>query len=106
MGRGSRIAVVAAGTIVFAFVGGSSGVTARTGDDAGSAASTGDLARAVEIAREVTGGGRVTGMELGGEESFYEVEVTLPDGRRVDLQLDEDFGVVGSLPEVEEIPGD
>lgn len=41
-------------------------------------------------------GGRVTETEVGDEESYYEVEVTLSDGRQVDVQLDEDFKVVGS----------
>jgi hypothetical protein len=38
----------------------------------------------------------VTETEVGDEESFYEVEVTLPDGSQVDVQLDENFAVVGS----------
>jgi hypothetical protein len=42
------------------------------------------------------GEGRVTGTEVGDEESYYEVEVTLPDGRQVDVQLDQDFRVVGT----------
>ena len=43
-----------------------------------------------------TGGGRVSdAVEVGDEESLYEVEVTLPDGSQVDVQLDADFAVVG-----------
>ena len=38
----------------------------------------------------------MTGTEVGDEESFYEVEVTLADGSQVDVQLDESFDVVGS----------
>lgn len=58
---------------------------------------TGDaLARATAAALAHTGGGRVTDTEVGDEDSYYEVEVTLPDGRQVDVQLDRDFGVVGS----------
>jgi hypothetical protein len=37
----------------------------------------------------------VTETEVGDEESLYEVEVTLDDGTQVDVQLDEDFRVVG-----------
>ena len=33
---------------------------------------------------------------MGDEESYYEVEVTLADGRQVDVQLDRSFTVVGS----------
>jgi len=43
-----------------------------------------------------TGGGRVTETETGDEESYYEVEVTMPDGRPVDVQLDERLAVVAS----------
>ena len=38
----------------------------------------------------------MTGTEVDDEESKYEVEVTLDDGRAVDIQLDEDFRVVGT----------
>jgi uncharacterized membrane protein YkoI len=53
------------------------------------------LDRASEAALAHTGGGRVTDTEVGDEESYYEVEVTLDDGSQVDVQLDEDFNVVG-----------
>ncbi len=49
-----------------------------------------------------TGEGRVTETEVGDEESLYEVEVTLNDGSQVDVQLDENFAVVGSKADVEE----
>jgi uncharacterized membrane protein YkoI len=54
------------------------------------------LQKASDAALEQTGGGRVTGTEVGDEESLYEVEVTLDDGRQVDVQLDESFAVVGT----------
>jgi hypothetical protein len=38
---------------------------------------------------------------VGDEESYYEVEVTRDDGSQVDVQLDENFAVVGSSPDVE-----
>jgi hypothetical protein len=63
------------------------------------------LQRAGEAALAETGGGRVTGSEVGDEESRYEVEVTLEDGRQVDVQLDESFTVVGSSAD-EEDPGE
>lgn len=55
-----------------------------------------DLDRASATALAHTGGGRVTGTELGDEESYYEIEITLDDGRQVDVQLDESFAVVGT----------
>lgn len=55
-----------------------------------------DLDRASAIALEFTGEGRVTATEIEDEESYYEVEVTLDNGSEVDVQLDEDFNVVGT----------
>jgi uncharacterized membrane protein YkoI len=53
------------------------------------------LERASSVALEHTGGGEVTDTEVGDEEGYYEVEVTLEDGRQVDVHLDENFTVVG-----------
>ena len=55
-----------------------------------------DRDRAERAALEETGGGTVTGTEIDDEESKYEVEVTLGDGHQVDVQLDENFQVVGT----------
>lgn len=55
-----------------------------------------DLDRASAVALEFTGEGRVTATEIEDEESYYEVEVTLDNGNEVDVQLDEDFTVVGT----------
>lgn len=55
-----------------------------------------DLEHATRVALEHLGGGTVTGTEVGDEDSLYEVEVTLEDGTEVDVQLDEDFQVIGS----------
>ncbi len=54
------------------------------------------LDQASAAALEHTGGGQVTDTEVGDEESYYEVEVTLDDGSETDVQLDRDFTVVGS----------
>ena len=54
------------------------------------------LEQASAAALAHTGGGTVTDSEVGDEESYYEVEVTLGDGSQVDVQLDEGFAVVGS----------
>jgi uncharacterized membrane protein YkoI len=53
------------------------------------------LEQASKAALGHTGGGSITGTEVGDEESYYEVEVTLDDGSQVDVQLDEAFNVVG-----------
>lgn len=64
------------------------------------------LARASEAALAETGGGRVTETEVGDEDAYYEVEVTLPDGREVDVHLDRSFAVVTSTADVDDSDGD
>ena len=59
------------------------------------------LEEATKAALDETGGGTVTETELGDEESYYEVEVTLDNGDQVDVQLDEDFNVVGTKTDSE-----
>ena len=58
-----------------------------------------ELDRASEAAIAHMGGGRVTGTEIGDEESYYEIELTFDDGSQVDVQLDESFVVVGTEAE-------
>ena len=96
-----------AGAAVAAAVAGTAGVAAASGDDDAAEGPdtpiTGDaLQRAEDAALAETGGGRVTGTEVGDEESYYEVEVTLDDGSQVDVQLDRDFKVVGSSADTED----
>jgi uncharacterized membrane protein YkoI len=91
---GGAVAVAALGGATAAY-GGSA--TDDDGDNETETPITGpDLARAEEAALAYTGGGEVTDTEVGDEESYYEVEVRLPDGRQVDVQLDERFRVVGT----------
>jgi uncharacterized membrane protein YkoI len=69
------------------------------GDDAGEreVPITGtELERASAAALEHVGQGKVTETEIGDEESYYEVEVTLDDGTQLDVQLDKGFAVVGT----------
>lgn len=95
--RTIRLALAGAGTAPL--VTGVAGATvAATGDS--EAPITGDaLERASEAAMAETGGGEVTDTEVGDEESYYEVEVTLDDGSQVDVQLDADFQVVSTEAE-------
>ncbi|MBJ7453792.1 MAG: PepSY domain-containing protein [Blastococcus sp.] len=86
-------AVIAASAGIAAAAGGSDEDSAEGPD----VAISGDaLRKASDAALAETGGGSVTGTEVGDEESYYEVEVTLDDGSQVDVQLDETFAVVGS----------
>jgi hypothetical protein len=59
------------------------------------------LEKASAVALEQTGEGRVTGTEVGDEDAFYEVEVTLADGSQVDVHLDRNFTVVDERDDVE-----
>lgn len=58
-----------------------------------------DLEKASAAALAHVGEGRVTATEVGDEESYYEIEITLDDGRQLDVQLDERFIFVGSEDE-------
>jgi hypothetical protein len=89
------ILIAAAAGVVAAGIGGGVAIAGSAGDTdtpiTGAARAKADAAALAH-----TGGGRVTETEIGDEESYYEVEVTLPDGSQVDVQLDENFAVVGS----------
>ena len=92
---------VVSGVLAVGLLGGGAGIAlAAAGpstDNGGDKQITGAaLDKATKAALDYTGGGTVTGTEAGDEESAYEVEVTLPDGSQVDVQLDSGFKVVGS----------
>ena len=53
-------------------------------------------ARAEQAALAETGGGEVIETEVGDDGAVYGVEVRLPDGTVVEVNLDEDFQVIGS----------
>jgi hypothetical protein len=94
MNRRTKWIAAGAGALLLAGAGTGIAVAAGGGDDA-EAPITGDaLRRASAAALEHTGGGRVTETEVGDEEGYYEVEVTLDDGRQVDVHLDRDFNVL------------
>ena len=98
---------IAAGALAVAAVGaGTTIAVGASGGDDDEAPITGDaLRQASAAALEHTGGGEVTETEVGDEESYYEVEVTLEDGSQVDVQLDRDFNVVGDEAD-DDGPGD
>ena len=73
------------------------GVAYATGDSGEQQATGPGIEKAKSVALEQTNGGRVTGTEVGDEEGYYEVEVTLSDGRQVDVHLDQAFKVLSTL---------
>lgn len=93
--------IAATGAAAAVALGGSAVALAGNGGDDGpgdseAAISGADLDRASAAALDFTGEGRVSDTEVGDEESYYEVEVTLDNGSQVDVQLDESFKVVSS----------
>ena len=86
---------IAAGAVALAVAGGGATIAGASGGDDNEAPISGsalDTASAAALAH--TGEGKVTETEVGDEESYYEVEVTLDDGSQVDVQLDRSFEVV------------
>ena len=91
-----RAKIATAAVAALALGAGGAGIAIAGGGDDNEAPITGsELDRASEAALAHTGGGEVTETEVGDEESYYEVEVTLPDGSQTDVQLDRSFDVVG-----------
>lgn len=84
------------GVAAVALLAGGGGVALAAGGDDDDVAITGvALEQASEAALAHTGEGEVTDTEVGDEEGFYEVEVTLDNGDEVDVHLDEAFTVLG-----------
>ena len=52
------------------------------------------LETASAVALEYLGEGKVTDTEIGDEEGYYEIEITLDNGKEVDVHLDENFNVL------------
>lgn len=106
----TRTRWIIAGAIALGLLGGGAGIafaTGTAGDDGTERPITGDaLEKATAAALEHTGGGRVTGTEVGDEEGYYEVEVTMPDGRQADVHLDERFTVLGTETDAGEDSGE
>jgi len=90
-------------TAVGVLAAGGTAIAAATGDDdATDTPISGDALEKAKAAALADTPGRVTETETGDEESYYEVEVTRPDGSQVDVQLDRDFNVVTSKTDSEE----
>jgi hypothetical protein len=97
MRRNAQLAL-AAGVVVLVVGGGGAAVVAGTlTDDGEGPIPAAELAPASAAALAHTGQGRVTETEVGDEDSYYEVEVTLDDGSQVDVQLDRSFHVVTAM---------
>ncbi|MCU1543836.1 MAG: hypothetical protein JWM50_1701 [Microbacteriaceae bacterium] len=100
MKRSVTIGMVGAAVTGLALIGGGVAIAAGNGDSAPEETQTPITGSALEQASAsalaFTGEGAVSETEVGDEESYYEVEVTLDSGKRVDVQLDANFAVVSS----------
>jgi uncharacterized membrane protein YkoI len=76
------------------------GVAAANADGDGDQELTGPTRdRAVAAALAATGGGTVLETEVGDDNAAYGVEVRLPEGHQVEVNLDKTFKVVGQEPD-------
>ena len=100
MNRRTKAAITAVTVVGLGGAGAAAGIALAAGGDDNEAPITGAaLDKATAAALTHTGEGRVTETEVGDEDSYYEVEVTLDNGGQVDIQLDQDFNVVSSEPD-------
>jgi uncharacterized membrane protein YkoI len=101
MKKRTKLVIVGVAALALAAGGGGAAIAA-SGDDGGEQPITGkSLDRASAAALRTTGGGTVTGTEVGDEESYYEVEVTKADRSQTDVQLDHEFNPVGQSTDTE-----
>lgn len=91
------ITLIAGGVAVAVGLASAGTVSATSDDDGNEVPITGAaLEQASAAALAHLGEGRVTETEVGDEDGYYEVEVTLGDGSQVDVHLDEGFSVLGT----------
>jgi hypothetical protein len=93
-----------AGTTALALAGGGSLPIGSADDDPPLSGPA--LEGASAAALESTGGGTVVDSEAGDGGEAYEVEVSLEDGRQVEVGLDESFQVVGTESDDDSGPDD
>ena len=85
--------MVAAGAVLALAAGGAGVATAvGSGDDSEGNATGAGADRAKAAALQITGGGNANAVERDSENgATWEVEVTKPDGKTVDVRLDENY---------------
>ncbi len=93
MTRKLKLALVAAVVVAAGAVTAGIAIGASGGDDQPLSGST--LERASAAALRHVGGGTVTETEVGDDGAAYSVEVALPNGSQVEVNLDQSFAVIG-----------
>jgi len=82
---------------VLALAGGGAGAAAALGgsDDEGGSPNAPEAKRATQAALQITGGGHANAVERDSENgATWEVEVRKPDGKTVDVRLDQNYKLV------------
>lgn len=97
MKKGHKLAIGAVAATAALALGTGVGIAASSGDDEPLRGNARD--RAIAAALEHVGGGTVVETEIGDDGAAYSVEIRLDDGRTVEVNLDEDFRVVGQEPD-------
>jgi len=87
---GGLVAVLA-----LAVIGAGAGMAVAGGGDDDQPITGSALDKATDAALEYAGGGTVTETEAGDDGAAYSVEVRLEDGSQVEVNLDENFNVIG-----------
>lgn len=95
MQRRTKFAVAGAAAVAALGIGTGVGIAATNGDDDQPLTGT-DLERATTAALDHVGEGTVTETEVGDDGAAYGVEIRLDDGRQIEVNLDEQFRVIGS----------
>ncbi len=93
--RTLKLGAATGGVVVLAL--GGAAIARATGafDDGDSSLSGPQADRAKAAALQITGGGHANSVERDSEDSAtFEVEVTKPDGKTVDVRLDENYKLV------------
>lgn len=88
-----KLAVTAAVVLVAGAI--SAGFAVAAGGDDDRPLTGTSLEKATAAALAHTGGGTVTETEVGDDGAAYGVEIRLADGRQVEVNLDENFDVIG-----------
>lgn len=104
MNKRTKLVIGAAAAAAAIAIG--AGVVSAAGGDEDVPLRGTDYDRATEAALDHVGEGTVTETELGDDGASYEVEVRRDDGTQVEVELDENFDVIGSEPDDEDAGDD
>jgi hypothetical protein len=96
---------IATGVLALVVIGAGTGMALAAASDDDEPLRGSTLDRAVAAALAETGGGTVTETESGDDGATYSVEVRLDNGDQVEVNLDENFKVIGQAAD-DDGPGD